>query len=183
LPRNADAADEHGREGHIAVSKPAVFPPQGDNKSEIEEGTVFAPHFDADGLIPVVAISASTGEVLMLAYMNADALARTIETGEAHYWSRSRGMLWRKGETSGHCQRVVELRTDCDQDALLLKVEMTGSEACCHTGRRSCFYRAVRVGEAIGTSYVALHMVDAERQFDPESVYRHASAAKGTLKK
>ena len=165
------------------MSKPAVFPPQGDNKSEIEEGAVFAPRFDADGLIPVVATSASTGEVLMLAYMNADALARTIETGEAHYWSRSRGKLWRKGETSGNFQRVIELRTDCDQDALLLKVEMTGSEACCHTGRRSCFYRAVRVGEVIGKSGVALHMVDAERQFDPESVYRHAGAAKGTLKK
>jgi phosphoribosyl-AMP cyclohydrolase len=165
------------------VSKPAVFPPPGNNKSEIEEGTVFAPRFDADGLITVVATSASTGEVLMLAYMNAEALARTIETGEAHYWSRSRGKLWRKGETSGNSQRVVELRTDCDQDALLLKVEMTGSEACCHTGRRSCFYRAVRVGEAIGKGGVALHMVDAERQFDPESIYRHAGAAKGTLKK
>jgi phosphoribosyl-AMP cyclohydrolase len=119
-----DAADRVGCEGHIAVSKPAVFPSQGDNTSEIEEGTVFAPRFDADGLIPVVAVSASTGEVLMLAYMNADALALTIETGEAHYWSRSRGKLWRKGETSGNTHRVVELRTDCDQDALLLKVEM-----------------------------------------------------------
>jgi phosphoribosyl-AMP cyclohydrolase len=164
LPRTAGAADRIGREGHIAVSKPAVFPPPGNNKSEIEEGTVFAPRFDADGLITVVATSASTGEVLMLAYMNAEALARTIETGEAHYWSRSRGKLWRKGETSGNSQRVVELRTDCDQDALLLKVEMTGSEA-------------------IGKGGVALHMVDAERQFDPESVYRHAGAAKGTLKK
>ncbi len=85
------------------MSKPAVFPAPGDNKSEIEEGTVFAPRFDADGLIPVVTTSASTGEVLMFAYMNADALALTIETGEAHYWSRSRGKLWRKGETSGNC--------------------------------------------------------------------------------
>jgi phosphoribosyl-AMP cyclohydrolase len=165
------------------VSKSSVFPPPGDNQQEIEEGRVFAPRFDADGLIPVVAISAATGEVLMLAYMNEEALARTIETGEAHYWSRSRGKLWRKGETSGNSQRVVELRTDCDQDTLLLKVEMTGSEACCHTGRRSCFYRAVSVGEAIGKSGVALHMVDAERQFDPESVYRHSGAAKRTLKK
>ena len=165
------------------MSKPAVFPAPGDNKSQIEEGTVFAPRFDADGLIPVVATSASTGEVLMLAYMNADALARTIETGEAHYWSRSRGKLWRKGETSGNSQRVIELRTDCDQDALLLKVEMTGAEACCHTGRRSCFYRALPVGEAIGKSGVALRMVDAERQFDPESVSRHAGAAKEPLKK
>jgi phosphoribosyl-AMP cyclohydrolase len=183
LPWNADAADEAGREGHIAVSKAAVFPPQGDDTSEIEEGTVFAPRFDADGLIPVVAISTSTGEVLMLAYMNAEALARTIETGEAHYWSRSRKKLWRKGETSGNAQRVVELRTDCDQDALLIKVEMSGSEACCHTGRRSCFYRAVPVGGAIGKSGIALVMVDAERHFDPASVYRHPGAAKGTLKK
>jgi phosphoribosyl-AMP cyclohydrolase len=165
------------------VSKASVFPSQGDNKSEIEEGTVFAPRFDADGLIPVVAISAATGEVLMLAYMNADALARTIETGEAHYWSRSRGQLWRKGEMSGNAQRVVELRTDCDQDALLLKVEMIGSEACCHTGRKSCFYRAVPVGAAIGKSGVTLRMVDPERHFDPETVYRHAGAAKRTLKK
>jgi len=177
-----DAADATGREGHIAVSKPAVFPPPGGDKSEIEEGTVFTPRFDADGLIPVVAISASTGEVLILAYMNAAALALTIETGEAHYWSRSRGELWRKGETSGNGQRVVELRIDCDQDALLLKVEMSGREACCHTGRRSCFYRALPVGEAIGKG-VALRLIDAERQFDPETVYRHAGAAKGTLKK
>ena len=165
------------------MSKAAVFPPQGDNKSEIEEGSIFAPRFDADGLIPVVTTSASTGEVLMLAYMNAEALALTIETGEAHYWSRSRGKLWRKGETSSNAQRVVELRTDCDQDALLLKIEMTGSEACCHTGRRSCFYRAVAIGQAIGKGGVALHMVQSERHFDPESVYRHASAAKRTLKK
>ncbi len=165
------------------MTKPAVFPSQGDNRSETEEGTVFAPRFDADGLIPVVAISASTGEVLMLAYMNADALALTIETGEAHYWSRSRGKLWRKGETSGNAQRVVELRTDCDQDALLLKVEMIGSAACCHTGRRSCFYRALPVGEAIGKRGLTLRMVDAERDFDPDTVYRHSGAAKGTLKK
>ena len=165
------------------MSKPAVFPPQGDNKQEVEEGRVFAPRFDADGLIPVVAVSAATGEVLMLAYMNEEALARTIETGEAHYWSRSRRKLWRKGEASGNGQRVVELRTDCDQDALLLKVEMTASEASCHTGRRSCFYRVVTVGETIGKSGVALHMVDAERHFDPGTVYRHSGAAKGTLKK
>jgi len=119
------------------VSKPAVFPPQGDNKSEIEEGAVFAPRFDADGLIPVVATSASTGEVLMLAYMNADALARTIETGEAHYWSRSRGKLWRKGETSGNVLRLVELAVDCDEDALLVTVDPVGPT--CHRGTRSCF--------------------------------------------
>jgi phosphoribosyl-AMP cyclohydrolase len=182
LRRNADAADRIGREGHIAVNKSAAFPAPSSSKSEIEEGTVFAPKFDANGLVPVIAVSAVTGEVLMLAYMNADALARTIETGEAHYWSRSRGRLWRKGETSGNCQRVIEMRTDCDQDTLLLRIEMTGVEACCHTGRKSCFYRAVPVGEPIGKNGVALHIVDTERHFDPETVYRHAGAAKGTLK-
>ena len=164
------------------MNKSAAFPAPSSSKSEIEEGTVFAPKFDANGLVPVIAVSAVTGEVLMLAYMNADALARTIETGEAHYWSRSRGRLWRKGETSGNCQRVIEMRTDCDQDTLLLKIEMTGVEACCHTGRKSCFYRAVPVGEPIGKNGVALHIVDTERHFDPETVYRHAGAAKGTLK-
>jgi phosphoribosyl-AMP cyclohydrolase len=154
------------------------FPPAG-SKTESEEGTVFAPRFDADGLVPAVVTSAKTGEVLMFAYMNAEALARTIETGEAHYWSRSRKALWRKGEESGNVQRVVEMRTDCDQDAIWLKVEMEGADAACHTGRRSCFYRAIPLGSATG---VTLCFVDAERQFDPESVYRHAGAAKGTLK-
>ena len=110
------------------MSKPTVFPaPQ--SKTDSEEGTLFAPRFDADGLVPVVATAADTGEVLMLAYMNEEALARTIATGEAHYWSRSRGRLWRKGEESGNTQRVVELRTDCDQDALWLKVETGGTGA------------------------------------------------------
>jgi phosphoribosyl-AMP cyclohydrolase len=160
------------------VSK-AAFTTAPKNKAELEEGTAFTPKFDADGLIPVIATSAETGEVLMLAYMNEEALARTIETGEAHYWSRSRGGLWRKGEVSGNTQRVVELRTDCDQDAIWLKVETTGAEACCHTGRRSCFYRALPVGTGGGLS---LRFVDAERQFDPDQVYGHAGAAKGTLK-
>jgi phosphoribosyl-AMP cyclohydrolase len=127
-----------------------------------------------------VTTSAKTGEVLMLAYMNAEALARTIETGEAHYWSRSRGRLWRKGEESGNTQRVVEMRTDCDQDAVWLMVETAGAETACHTGRRSCFYRALPVGAARGG--LSLRFVDAERQFDPETVYRHSGAAKGTLK-
>jgi phosphoribosyl-AMP cyclohydrolase len=161
------------------VSKPTSPAPE--SKTEIEEGTTFAPRFDADGFLPVVATSAETGDVLMLAYMNEEALARTIATGEAHYWSRSRGRLWRKGEESGNTQRVVELRTDCDQDAVWLKVETTGAGANCHTGRKSCFYRAVPVGAGSGGG-VSLHFVDAERQFDPEAVYRHAGAAKGTLK-
>jgi phosphoribosyl-AMP cyclohydrolase len=164
----------------VTKSKTAPPPPIG-NQAAIEDGTAFTPRYAADGLVPVVVTSASTGEVLMLAYMNAEALARTIETGEAHYWSRSRGELWRKGETSANTQRVVELRTDCDQDALWLRVEMGGAEACCHTGRRSCFYRKVPIGEGPAAS-ISLAFVEAERLFDPEDVYRHARAAKGTLK-
>ena len=162
------------------MSKPSVFPAPL-SKTESEEGAVFAPRFDADGLLPVVATSAATGEVLMFAYMNAEALARTIETSEAHYWSRSRGRLWRKGEESGNTQRVVEMRIDCDQDAIWLKVEQQGKDAACHTGRKSCFYRAVPLGASLGGG-VSLRFVDAERQFDPQTVYRHSGAAKGTLK-
>ncbi len=164
----------------MTKSKTAAPPPPA-IRQRSRTGTAFTPKFDADGLVPVVVTSASTGEVLMLAYMNAEALARTIETGEAHYWSRSRGELWRKGETSGNTQRVVELRTDCDQDALWLKVEMGGAEACCHTGRKTCFYRAVPLGPGSSAS-VSLQFVDEQRLFDPEDVYRHARAAKGTLK-
>ena len=159
----------------------AVFPPPGSNKTESEEGTVFAPRFDAEGLVPVVVTSAKSGEVLMFAYMNEEALARTIETGEAHYWSRSRGRLWRKGEESGNSQRVAEMRTDCDQDAIWLMVEQEGRDAACHTGRRTCFYRAIPLGAPVGGG-LSLRFLDAERQFDPETVYRHAGAAKGTLK-
>jgi phosphoribosyl-AMP cyclohydrolase len=161
------------------VSKAAPFPTP-KHKSANEEGTAFTPRFDAQGLIPVVVTAAKSGEVLMCAYMNEEALARTIETGEAHYWSRSRGRLWRKGEESGKTQRVVEMRIDCDQDAIWLKVEGAGAEAACHTGRRSCFYRSVPTGVPPGG--VTLRFIDAERQFDPETVYRHSGAAKGTLK-
>jgi phosphoribosyl-AMP cyclohydrolase len=160
------------------VSKPSRFPAP-TSKAESEEGTVFAPRFDAEGCLPVVVTAAKSGEVLMLAYMNEEALARTIETGEAHYWSRSRGCLWRKGEESGNTQRVVEMRTDCDQDAIWLKVETEGAGAACHTGRKTCFYRTVPIGAA---GAVSLSFVEAERQFDPETVYRHASAANRTLK-
>jgi phosphoribosyl-AMP cyclohydrolase len=110
---------------------------------EIEEGSALIPRYDSAGLIPVVAQHFRTGEVLMLAYMNDEALRLTIDTGEAHYWSRSRQKLWRKGETSGEVQHVLELRIDCDQDSILLKVEPKGKGAACHTGRRSCFYRSI----------------------------------------
>ncbi|MBO1904741.1 phosphoribosyl-AMP cyclohydrolase [Microvirga sp. 3-52] len=118
------------------------FPAPG-SKAELEEGTVLSPRFGADGLITCVTTDLATGEILMVAHMNAEALARTIATGEAWYWSRSRGELWHKGATSGQIQTVKEIRVDCDQDALLLRVQVAGDGGCCHTGRRSCFYRKV----------------------------------------
>jgi phosphoribosyl-AMP cyclohydrolase len=117
------------------------FAPPG-SKADLEEGLALTPKFDDAGLVPVIAQDVETGQVLMLAWMNAEALARTIETGEAWYWSRSRKAYWRKGETSGHTQAVVEMSTDCDQDAILLKVRQTGPA--CHTERKSCFYRSVK---------------------------------------
>ena len=119
-----------------------TFPPRG-AKTDIEEGLAFTPKFDADGLIVCVTTEVRTGDVLMVAYMNAQALQLTIETGVAHYWSRSRQALWRKGDTSGQVQTVREMRVDCDQDAIVLKVEAGGDGKACHTGRRSCFYRLV----------------------------------------
>lgn len=113
------------------------------SKAEQEEGAVFAPRFGADGLLTAVVTDAGDGTVLMVAHMNAEALALTLETGIAHYWSRSRASLWKKGETSGNFQRVAEIRTDCDQDAVWLKVDVAGDGATCHTGRKSCFYRRV----------------------------------------
>jgi phosphoribosyl-AMP cyclohydrolase len=133
---------------------------------EIEEGVVFQPRFDGDGLITCVATDSRSGEVLMVAHMNAEALRKTIETGDAWYFSRSRKKLWRKGESSGHGQRVVELRVDCDQDAIWIKVEQSGPGAC-HTGRRSCFYRAVPLGKG-GTT---LEFREEGRAFDPNEVY------------
>ena len=124
------------------MSAPCPFAPPG-GKAELEDGAVFTPRFGADGLVVCIATDAASGEVLMLAHMNAEALRRTIDTGEVWYWSRSRGELWRKGATSGQTQSVVEMRVDCDQDAILLKVRVGGDGGACHTGRRSCFYRRV----------------------------------------
>ena len=138
------------------------------NKSDIEEGLSFLPKFDADGLITAVVTDAKSGDVLMVAHMNAEALAKTVASGEAWYFSRSRKRLWKKGESSGHVQRVRELRVDCDQDALWLKVDQLGPGAC-HTGRRSCFYRAVPLGQA---GSVTLEFREAEKTFDPGKVYK-----------
>jgi phosphoribosyl-AMP cyclohydrolase len=130
-----------------------------------EEGLVLQPKFDASGLVTCVATDAATGEVLMVAHMNEEALRKTVEGGEAWYYSRSRKALWRKGETSGQTQRVVEIRVDCDQDAVWIRVEQTG--AACHTGRKSCFYRKVETSGA----GPRLTLVDDARLFDPKAVY------------
>jgi phosphoribosyl-AMP cyclohydrolase len=132
----------------------------------IEEGLALQPKFDASGLVTCVATDGESGDVLMVAHMNAEALQKTIASGEAWYYSRSRQKLWRKGESSGQTQRVVELRLDCDQDAVWIRVEQQG--AACHTGRRSCFYRAVQTGQGATT---AMTFVDADRLFDPAKVY------------
>jgi phosphoribosyl-AMP cyclohydrolase len=136
---------------------------------DVEEGRVFAPKFDRDGLIVCVVSDAASGDVLMLAHMNDEALARTIESGEAWFYSRSRKVLWRKGESSGHGLRVVELRVDCDQDALWIRAELQGPGAC-HTGRRSCFYRALPLRAGAGPG-LKLEFREAERAFDPGKVY------------
>lgn len=141
----------------------ATFPPRGDKK-EIEEGGDFTPKFDADGLIPAMAIDATTREPLMLAYMNEQSLKLTLEKGEAVYWSRSRQEIWHKGATSGHVQKIREIRTDCDQDALVLYVEQIG-EGACHTGRSGCFYRRVDTPET------KLSFTEEGRRFDPDAVY------------
>lgn len=147
----------------------SAFPAPGKGAA-LEEDTILSPRFDANGLVTCVAVDAETGEVLMLAHMNAEALALTMATGEAHYFSRSRGKLWKKGETSGHTQKVREMLIDCDQDAVVIKVEMGGTGAACHTGRRSCFYRAVPLGHAPSADTRLAFTGDTPR-FDPAAVY------------
>ncbi len=143
------------------------FTPRG-GKSEVEEGLDFTPKFDANGLIPAMALDARTREPLMLAYMNEESLRRTLAIGEAVYWSRSRQEFWHKGATSGHIQRIVEIRTDCDQDALILFVEQIGAGAC-HTGRGSCFYRQVLASDH--GQAAKLVWSGPGKSFDPAAVY------------
>lgn len=138
------------------------------SKSEIENGDLLQPKFDADGLIACIVTDADDGTVLMLGYMNAEALARTIETGEAWYWSRSRQEFWKKGGTSGQVQQVVEILTDCDQDALVMKVRVAGNGATCHVGYRSCFYRRIVSGP---DGKVCLEHAGGDRVYDPADVY------------
>ena len=144
---------------------------------QVEEGTDLAPKFDDRGLITAVTTDAESGELLMQGYMNADALRLTIQTGEAHYYSRSRQTLWHKGATSGLVQKVVELLVDDDQDCIWLKVDVAGG-ASCHVGYRSCFYRQVPVGEQYAAMQkdgkVELEFTDTEKVFDPKDVYGDA---------
>lgn len=144
-----------------------TFEAPSSDKAELEGDGAFTPRFDSDGLVTAVVTDIRDGELLMVAHMNAEALALTIETGVAHYYSRSRAKLWKKGETSGNLQTVHEVRTDCDQDAVWLKVSMSGHDAACHTGRRSCFYRAVKKSDG----GAVLKIQDQQRHFDPEHVY------------
>jgi len=138
---------------------------------QVEEGLVLAPKFDRSGLIPVVTTDADTGEVLMVATMDAEALLRTLDTREAHYWSRSRQCLWRKGATSGLVQDVVEIRIDDDQDALWLRVRVRGSGASCHVGYRSCFYRSISLDQGPQDRPVALRLEETGKAFDPVEIY------------
>lgn len=134
---------------------------------DVEEGIALRPKFDASGLVTCVTTDARSGDVLMVAHMNAEALEKTIQSGDAWYYSRSRKRLWKKGESSGHVQKVLEMRIDCDQDAVWIKVEQEGPGAC-HTGRRSCFYRAIPLGQK---DNVKLEFRDAGKTFDPGQVY------------
>lgn len=138
--------------------------PAPDEIKDIEEGSVFAPRFTSDGLLPVMAVDAASQSPLMFAWMNAQALQLTLDTRIAHYWSRSRGKLWKKGETSGQLQKVIRIRTDCDQDVVVLDVEVQGNGAACHTGRATCFYRAVNEDGSLVS-------IDDERLIDPGEVY------------
>ncbi len=137
------------------------------DKHALEEGDVFTPRFDANGLVTAIVTDAHSGVLLMVAHMNAEALEKTLRTGTAHYWSRSRGKLWIKGETSGNTQTVKEMRTDCDQDAVWLKVDVAGAHATCHTGRTSCFYRTVewRDGKGVLSDDGSIPL------FDPAETY------------
>lgn len=143
------------------------FPLPASDKAALEEGDRFTPRFDAAGLVTAIVTDAGDGELLMVGHMNDEALRLTLETSIAHFWSRSRGRLWKKGETSGNLLHVEEVRTDCDQDAVWLKVAVGGHDATCHTGRRSCFYRSVRIEDG------AARLADdgSGAKFDPDAVY------------
>lgn len=141
---------------------------------QVEEGQLLAPKFDREGLIPVVTTDADTGGVLMVATMDAEAFLKTLDTREAHYWSRSRQARWRKGTSSGLVQDVVEIRIDDDQDAVWLRVRVRESGASCHVGYRSCFYRSVNLDQGLPGSPIELRFEEAEKTFDSKQVYGNA---------
>ena len=142
-----------------------------DSIFEVEEGKFLSPKFDNQGLIPVVTTDSKTGEVLMHGYMNSEALKKTIETKEAHYWSRSRKSIWHKGKTSGFTQKVIQIRIDDDQDSVWLSVDI-GNGASCHVGYRSCFYRSIPLGKIDQSEKVEMKFEEKEKKFDPEKVYK-----------
>lgn len=141
--------------------------PASTGKNSVEESAEFTPRFDSSGLLTAIVTDARDGALLMVAHMNAEALRRTLETGIAHYWSRSRQALWKKGETSGNIQKIEEMRVDCDQDALWLKVAVSGQNVTCHTNRRSCFYRTVTMQNGIAS----LKKDDSLPRIEPSPVY------------
>ena len=142
-----------------------------DSVFEVEEGKFLSPKFDSQGLIPVITTDNKTGEVLMHGYMNSEALKKTIETKEAHYWSRSRKSIWHKGKTSGFVQKIIEIRIDDDQDAVWLTVDI-GEGSSCHVGYRSCFYRSVPLGKIDNARQIKMNFKEKEKKFDPEKVYK-----------
>ena len=142
-----------------------------ENVADIEEGNLLSPRFDINGLIPVTTTDHQTKEVLMQGYMNSEALKKTIETKEAHYWSRSRNQIWHKGKTSGFVQKVKELRIDDDQDSIWMSVDI-GEGASCHVGYRSCFYRSIPLGKIDNARNIEMKFEEKEKKFDPEEVYK-----------
>ncbi len=142
-----------------------------DSVFEVEEGKFLSPKFDNQGLIPVVTTDSKTGEVLMHGYMNSEALKKTIETKEAHYWSRSRKSIWHKGKTSGYTQKVIQIRIDDDQDSVWLNVDI-GDGASCHVGYKSCFYRSIPLGKIDQSEKIEMKFEEKEKKFDPEKVYK-----------
>ena len=142
-----------------------------DNIKEVEEGKYLEPKFDKNGLIPVITSDFVTGDILMHGYMNDAALIKTIETKEAHYWSRSRKKIWHKGKVSGFIQKVKEIRIDDDQDSVWLSVDI-GKGASCHVGYRSCFYRSVPLGKISNIEKLEMEFKEKEKIFDPKKVYK-----------
>ncbi len=142
-----------------------------DNIKEVEEGKYLEPKFDENGLIPVITSDFKTGNILMLGYMNAEALKKTIETKEAHYWSRSRKKIWHKGQVSGFVQKIKEIRIDDDQDSIWISVDI-GNGSSCHVGYKSCFYRSIPLGQIKDLQRLEMNFKETEKSFDPKKVYK-----------